>query len=250
MSSSDATAYRGTCARPNYLSQDRPDIRFAAKEASRSMAKPREGDWILLKRIGRYLNGVPRLRQRFEWQVPVTGLSTFVDSDWAGCKKSCKSTSGGVVMAGKHSIAVWSSTQAVIALSSGEAELYAMIKGSIHTLGMMSLAADFGETLSGRVLGDSSAALGIINRTGVGKLRHIKVQYLWLQSKVREGALQVRKVLGTENGADLMIKHVPETVMDGHLRRLYFEKLSDRPITAPSLAAVTAKAADVIRGTC
>ena len=51
----EATRFRGLCARLNYLAQDRPDIRYACKEASCRMARPFEGDWIRLKRIGRYL---------------------------------------------------------------------------------------------------------------------------------------------------------------------------------------------------
>jgi hypothetical protein len=139
-------------------------------------------------------------------------------------------------MSGRHMISSWSSTQGVVALSSGEAELYAMIKGAAHTLGAMSLAADFGVTMGGQVHGDSTAAIGIVNRTGVGKLRHIRVQYLWLQGKVRSGELTVKKVLGTENMADLFTKNVPEATMDKHIDSMGFEKLTDRPATAPSLA--------------
>ena len=49
LSGSEATKYRGVCARLNYLAQDRPDVRYACKEASRWMARPRLGHWLLLK---------------------------------------------------------------------------------------------------------------------------------------------------------------------------------------------------------
>ena len=75
----------------------------------------------------------------------------------------------------------------MVALSSGEAELYALTKGGAQTLGMMSLVNDFGLDLAGKVRSDASAALGIVSRQGVGKLRHINVQYLWVQSKARGG---------------------------------------------------------------
>ncbi len=51
---------------------------------------------------------------------------------------------------------------------------------------------------------DASAALGIVNRQGVGKLRRVKVQYLWVQSKIQEGDLKVNKIDGKVNPADLM----------------------------------------------
>ena len=86
-------------------------------------------------------------------------------------------------MIGEHLISSWSTTQAIVALSSGEAELYAMVKGATRALGIMSLAADFGDAVDGLVKTDANAAIGIVNRTGVGKLRHVRVQYLWLKIK-------------------------------------------------------------------
>ena len=50
----------------------------------------------------------------------------------------------------------------------------------------------------------------------------------------------MNKVLGTENAADLFTKHVPEATMDAHLAKIGFEKMKDRPATAPALAFITA----------
>ena len=60
---------------------------------------------------------------------------------------------------------------------------------------------------------DSSAARGIIHRAGLGKLRHLETGYLWLQAPVKSKKLQVRQVLGTENLADLLTKHLSATDM-------------------------------------
>ena len=46
----ESTRFRRIVARGNYLSQDRSDIRFAVKELSRHMAKPRIGDVEAAKR--------------------------------------------------------------------------------------------------------------------------------------------------------------------------------------------------------
>ena len=180
------------------------------------MANPRKLDWMLLKRVGRYLTGAPRLVQTMKWQAGPLGLSTYVDSDWAGDKKTCKSTSGGMVFRGDHLIKSWSTSQQVVALSSGEAELYAQIKGAAQTLGVVSLGQDFGEMLSGVVYSDSSAALGIATRQGLGKLRHIRVQYLWLQERVAEGDLKVRKVPGETNPSDLLTQGLAQELHRRH----------------------------------
>ena len=49
MSDSEATRYRAIAARLNFLAIDRPDLMFAAKECSRKMARPQNGDWAALK---------------------------------------------------------------------------------------------------------------------------------------------------------------------------------------------------------
>ena len=84
----EATKYRAVSARLNYLCQDRLDIAYACKEASRKMSQPQEGDWNLLRRVARYLKQVPRLCQVFVWQEMPGRVEGFVDSDWAGCKRT------------------------------------------------------------------------------------------------------------------------------------------------------------------
>ena len=55
------TQYKSIVARANYLAADRTDIQYAVKTLATSMAKPTNGDWQKLKRLGRYLVGKPRL---------------------------------------------------------------------------------------------------------------------------------------------------------------------------------------------
>ena len=57
----EATMFRALSARANYLSQDRPDISFAAKELCREFAIPNKNSFLKLKRLVRYLCGLPRL---------------------------------------------------------------------------------------------------------------------------------------------------------------------------------------------
>ena len=93
MGPGEASEYRAASARLNYLALDRPDILFASKECSRRMSSPRNGDWVALKRVVRYLLGKPRLVWRFGWQEKPKFLSAFSDSNWAGCHDTRKSTS-------------------------------------------------------------------------------------------------------------------------------------------------------------
>ena len=109
-------------------------------------------------------------------------------------------------MYGKHLIKTWCKTQAVVALSSAEAELYGIIKTASETLGIMSILWDWQIPMSADLLADASAALGIIGRSGLGKLRHIDTSYLWLQQESIKEKIRLNKVLGTENPADMNTK--------------------------------------------
>ena len=133
------------------------------------MARPVALDWVKLKRLARYLAGKPRYVQRYEWQHFPSHLDAFADSDWAGDKTTRKSTSGGLLTMGGHLIKSWSSSQPTIALSSGEAELYAIVKAASQAAGLVSMLCDFGFNTSATVHTDSTAAIGITHRRGLEK---------------------------------------------------------------------------------
>ena len=166
---------------------------------------------------------------------PLAIIKTFVDSDWAGCRKSRKSTSGGIIYFGDVAVRAWSGNQAVIALSSGEAEYHAALKGASAALGFQSMLRDLGLQASITLYTDSSAARGIIHRAGLGKLRHLETGYLWLQAAVKAKKLQVRKVLGTENPADLLTKHLSAADMWKNLERVSMSPEAGRTGAVPQI---------------
>ena len=112
-------------------------------------------------------------------------------------------------MMGRHAIKTWASTQATVSLSSGEAEFNGVLKGSGIGLGYQSLLADLGLTIPLRVWTDSSAAIGVCSRQGLGKLRHIDTHLLWIQQAVRSRRVDLRKIPGEVNPADMFTKHLP-----------------------------------------
>eukprot|EP00969_Alexandrium_andersonii_P066310 2924013-Alexandrium_andersonii.AAC.1 len=80
-----------------------------------------------------------------------------------------------MVRHGRHVLKAWSTTQTVIATSSGEAEYYGMVKGASQALGIAAMMQDMGfEGMKVRLGTDSSAATGIASRKGIGKVRHIE----------------------------------------------------------------------------
>jgi histone deacetylase 1/2 len=152
--------YRGVAARSNYLSADRPDMQHAAKEVCRWMSTPTEVALVALKRVGRYLEGHSRLVYKYVFQE-ASKIDCYSDTDWAGCPRTRRSTSGGCLMLGKHLIKSWSTTQGPISLSSGEAEFYGVVKASSVALGYQAMMEDLGQAMEVRVWTDSTATMGI-----------------------------------------------------------------------------------------
>ena len=203
----EAKAFRAAAARLNYLSLDRCDLTYAAKEVSRAMSAPTFADAFRLKRVVRYLQGHPHAEQVFRWQTRPRRLVAETDSDWAGCQRTRRSTSGGVLYHGQHMLLHWSRTQSVIALSSCEAELNAALKASCELMGIHTLLEEWGRPLELVLRGDSSACKGVLHREGLGKLKHLHIKQLWLQREVGEGRICFEKVPRAINTADTLTKH-------------------------------------------
>ena len=93
-----------------------------------------------------------------------------------------------------------------------------MVKCSCETIGILQLAQDWDLELEADVYVDSSAALGVVNRRGAGRLRHVRVGQLWVQEVSDNGDLRYGKVRGTENPADGLTKYVTSPVMNRYLQ--------------------------------
>ena len=148
------------------------------------------------------------------------------DSDWGGDRADRRSTSGGTITYGKHCWRTWSSTQGAVALSSAEAEFYAMVDGSLKGKWAVTVADEIGipiKTKKIMVKTDSEAARSFTNRRGLGRMRHIEVRELWLQEEVRKDKIQVARVKGTDNPADLMTKFLTKREVVERLASLSLE---------------------------
>ena len=142
------------------------------------------------------------------------------------------------MMVGGHVIKSYSKQQKVLALSSAEAETYGMVACSAELLGIQACAEDMGMKLQGVVYADASAALGIVQRRGVGKVRHIRTQSLWLQEAHATKRLGYEKIDGARNPSDLMTKHLADTLQQRHLDYMNAHSASGRAETAPMLGSV------------
>ena len=100
-----------------------------------------------LKRLGRYLVSHGNIATTFKWDCNTSEICGYSDSDHGGSKDR-KSTSGGVITFAGVVIKSWSQHQKVIAVPSGEAELYTAVKVGCELKGIKSLCKDLGLEVS------------------------------------------------------------------------------------------------------
>eukprot|EP00971_Amphidinium_carterae_P232276 4609347-Amphidinium_carterae.1 len=107
----------------------RPDIQFAVKELSRKLSSHTSKDESATKHLIRYLRDTQNLVFRIApsaWKSSqCIELHAYCDSDWAD-PVSRKSTTGVICQLWSSSGVHYSRTQATMAQSSAEAELYAL----------------------------------------------------------------------------------------------------------------------------
>ena len=142
------------------------------------------------------------------------------------------------MMLGNEVVKTWSNTQTTIAQSSGEAEYYAIVRAAAEGLGMQSIMHDLGWKMRILLWVDSSAAESIASRIGLGRVRRLEVKFLWLQEVVRDKRLEVRKVHGTQNPADILTKpksaeEVADKISAKHMRMI--EREANAPTDSVSV---------------
>ena len=136
LTSAESTSYRSLVMKLAYVAQDRVDIAEAVKCLTRHMKEPRSGHMQELKRLGRFLVKNRRCVLTYTRQTSAATLQVHVDSDWAVDLHGRKSTTRVIVRRGEHLLRHMSCLRTLVALSSGEAEYYALIRGACTSLGI------------------------------------------------------------------------------------------------------------------
>ena len=121
---------------------------------------------------------------------------------------------------GEHVLKWWSKTQPTLALSSGEAELAAIVRSTSEGLGMIAIMEEFGIKVSLVVKSDAVAAIGIVKRQGLGRVRHLAVADLWVQQRSKNGEVAYHKLEGRRNTSDMLTKPVERETLVRHMQAL------------------------------
>ena len=221
LQSEEASIYRSGIGLLLYLAVDLPECQCAIRALASRMAKPTQVAMLGLRHLAKYLisarhNGVMIVKTdpgegllgpRSDAGDQSIVLESFSDSNWASCKGTRRSVSASVLSVAGNLLFSSSRTQRVVALSSGEAELLSAASSLCDGIMIRELLDFLGY---GRVKIfhhlDASAAKAILERSGVGKVRHLSCRVLWCQQLVKQNEVALLKISTTFNPSDLMTK--------------------------------------------
>ena len=143
LSAEEHAQYRRAVGKLQRMTYTRPEISYATKELARALQQPTTADQQKLKHLPRCIKGTKHKQIIRPTAKPpakaIPDLNVFEDSDWAGFPTTRRSTTGFVITLPGTTINHGSRTQATIALSTGEAELYAINTGETEALQIRSL---------------------------------------------------------------------------------------------------------------
>nr|GEV37344.1 uncharacterized mitochondrial protein AtMg00810-like [Tanacetum cinerariifolium] len=184
----DATKYHSMIGDLMYLTSSRPDILHATCLCARYQAKPTKKYLKVVKRIFRYFRGTVNMGL---WYTKDSGfeLTRFLDADYAGCKDTFKSISGGAQFLGENLVSWSSKKQDCMALSTAKAEYVSLSACCAQVLWMLTHLMDYGFYFNKiSIYCDSKSAIAIsFNPVQHSRTKHIAVRYHFIKEHVEMG---------------------------------------------------------------
>ena len=227
LSTEEHSQYRRAVGKLQWMTYTRPDISYATKELARALQQPTTADQQKLKHLLRYIKGTKDYKQiiRPTVKIPakaIPDINVYVDSDWAGCPTTRRSTTGFLITLLGTTINYGSRTQATIALSSAEAELYAINTGATEALHIRSLLIELLSInkINIKIHTDSSSGKSMATRIGSSrKAKHIELKHLFIQQLISHDYVRLIKIHTNDNPADILTKYVSTETLQRHLHQ-------------------------------
>lgn len=225
----DATAYKQLVGCLMYLTVTRPDLMFVVCLISRFMADPKEEHMMIAKRVLRYLRGT--LDYGIFYEIfSVMQLLGFTDSDYARDVNDRKSTSGYVFLMNGAAICWSSRNQAIVTLSSTEAEYVAATSAACHSVWLKGILQELNvagcECID--IMCDNSSAIKLSkNPVMHRRTKHIDVRYHYLRNLTNEGAMRLLYCGTSEQIADIMTKPIKLDQFEKLSKMLGVRRLGD-----------------------
>ncbi|KAL2231740.1 UNVERIFIED_CONTAM: Retrovirus-related Pol polyprotein from transposon TNT 1-94 [Sesamum indicum] len=171
----------------------RPDIAHAVGVVSRFMSNPGVMHWEAVKWILRYLRGTK-------------DRALVFGSDY----DKRRSTTGYVFTYGGTAVSWVSKLQKVVTLSTTEAEYVAVTEAAKELIWLQHLLGELGKPQADVILhSDSQSAIHLAKNPAFhSRTKHIEIKYHFIRQLLEKKALQLEKIQGEKNPADMLTKAV------------------------------------------
>jgi len=200
--------FRSLAGKLHYLTLTRPDLQFSVNYVCQKMHAPTVSDFLLLKRILRYIRGTTTMGISFNKDTDCQ-LRAYSDSDHAGCHGTRRST-GGFCTFLVNNLISWSSRKQVsVAKSSTEAEYRSMSDTASEITWLVNLLRDLGVPqlqLPELFCDNLSAVYLTANPSFHARTKHFATHYHYVREQVAFGELIVHHIPGYLQLADIFTK--------------------------------------------
>ena len=204
----DPTKYKQMIGCLMYLTVSRPDLMYVMGLVSRYMEKPTELHMMAVKRVLRYLRGTTELGICYQKKGRSDGLIAYSDSDYAGDLDDRRSTSGYVFMMSSGAVAWSSKKQAIVTLSTTEAEFISAAACACQAIWMQRVLKQLRWNQESCVIYCDNSSTIKLSKNPVmhGRSKHIVVRYHFLRDLSKDGDIELKYCSSQEQVADIMTK--------------------------------------------
>jgi hypothetical protein len=208
--------------------QTRPDISFATGYVARYASNPNQSHMDAVNRIFAYLNRNRDMMIKFSGKYGFN-LKGFVDSDFAGCEDSRRSTTGWIFTLAGGPISWSAQRQKTVATSTLDAEYIASAEAAKEAVWIRNFINDLRipgiHVKSVPLYIDCNSALKLTHNPEFhAKSKHIDVKHHFIREKVEEGVIVTSRVNTRDNLADILTKSLPRETHENLVARLGMSK--------------------------
>jgi len=190
----------------------RPDISQAVGLVSKFNSNPTEAHLTAATRILCYLKGTLNLAMKYQKSEIGMQMTGYSDADWASDPDDRHSTTGHLFVIAGGTVSWLSKKQAIVALSTTEAEYVALCSATQEAVWLRRLLNEL-ETVSDKptvLMEDNQGAIAISqNPVEHARTKHIDVRYHFVREAVQQGLVELKYCSSCEMVADLLTKPLP-----------------------------------------
>jgi hypothetical protein len=199
----------------------RPDISHATNMLARCITKANNNHCLGAKRILRYLKGTVDYGLSLQPKPPAKSgqmaLDIYGDADWAGDHTNRRSTSGCVMTLNGCLVQWQSKQQAVVALSTMEAEYIASSMATQECMWSSQLLSEMEVETDGvpRLWCDNQSAIkSMENDISKTRAKHIDIRYHFVREAVRGGKIDINYCETGKMPADMFTKPLTTEIFE------------------------------------